>query len=58
MQSSLQTLSHYLEQRFIDVMHLVKKLENFEKEIDLLHVNQLQWTSIDALFHPIGMEME
>jgi hypothetical protein len=57
-QSSLQTLSHYLEQSFIDVMHLVKKLEIFEKEIDLLHVNQLQRTSINAFFHPTGMEME
>ena len=39
-------------------MHLVKKLEKFEKEIDLLHVNQLQRFSIDAFFHPRGMEME
>ena len=51
-QSSLQTLRHYLEQRSTDVMHLVKKLEKFEKEIDHLHVNQLQQTSIDAFFHP------
>ena len=40
-QSSLQTLRQYLEQRSTDVMHLVKKLEKFEKEIDHLHVNQL-----------------
>ena len=57
-QSSLQTLRHYLEQRSTDVMHLVKKLEKFEKEIDHLHVNQLQQTSIDAFFHPRGVEME
>jgi hypothetical protein len=47
-QSFLQTLRHYLEQRSTDVMHLVKKLEKFEKEIDHLHVNQLQQTSIDV----------
>src|ERR1700737_409307 len=57
-QSSLQTLRHYLEQRSTDVMHLVKKLEKFEKEIDHLHVNQLQQTFIDAFFHPRGVEME
>jgi hypothetical protein len=57
-QSSLQILSHYLEQRSTDVMHLVKKLEKFDKEIDHLHVNQLQQTSIDAFFHPRGVEME
>ena len=39
-------------------MHLVKKLEKFEKEIDHLHVNQLQQTSIEAFFHPRGVEME
>jgi hypothetical protein len=49
---------YYLEQRSTDVMHLVKKLEKFEKEIDHLHVNQLQQTSIDAFFHPRGVEME
>ena len=58
LESSLQTLRHYLEQRSTDVMHLVKKLEKFEKEIDHLHVNQLQQISIDAFFHPRGVEME
>jgi hypothetical protein len=57
-QSSLQTSRHYLEQRFIIVMHLIKELEKFEKEIDLLHVKQLQQPSIDAFFHPRGMKME
>ena len=52
MQSSLQTWRHCLEQSSIDVMHMVKKLEKLEKEIDLLHVNQLQQTSINASFHP------
>ena len=39
-------------------MHLVKKLEKSEKQIDHLHVNQLQQTSIDAFVHPRGVEME
>ena len=39
-------------------MHMVKKLEEFEKEIDHLHVNQLQHTSMYAFFHPRGVEIE
>ena len=39
-------------------MHLVKKLETFEKEIDLLHVNHFQQTFIDSFFHPRRMETE
>ncbi len=57
-QSSLQTLRHYLEHNSTNVMHLVKKLEKSEKQIDHLHVNQLQQTSIDAFVHPRGVEME
>ena len=45
-------------QRSSNVMHVVKKLEKFEKEIDLLHVNQLHQTFIDPFFHPRGMKME
>jgi hypothetical protein len=34
----------------------VQKLENVEKEIDLLHGNHLQHTSLDVFLHSIGME--
>ena len=45
-QSSLQTLRHYLEQRYTNVMHLIKKLHSFKKDIYFSHMNQLQHTSI------------
>lgn len=56
--SSSQTSHHYLEQRYTNVMHLVKKHEKFEVIIDLLHVKQLHHTSVGAFFHPRGMELE
>ena len=57
-QSSLRATLLHLEQTSIDVMHPVKKLEKFEKEIDLFHVSHLQHISIYVFFHHRGIEME